>query len=372
MAAMDTSKPIEIFKTGTHIAMSGDALRFTEADLEASARAYDPAKHEAPIVVGHPRHDAPAYGWVKSLSHADGSMEAEPTQVDPAFAEMVSANRFKKVSASFYAPDAPNNPVPGVYYLRHVGFLGAQPPAVKGLRQPEFADGEQGVVEFADWGDMQVASIFRGLREWIIGRFGRDEADQVIPGYAVGDLEADARSEAADTGANTAPSFSEVTNDKGSAMSAEEKARLEAAEARNRTLEAELATERGAKRRAEYASFAEALVGNGKLLPAQREVVLVALDALGAGESLSFGEGDQKKPLVDAFKDMLTSLPKQVEFSESAGKDRAGDSTSGTVSFAAPEGFTVDTARMAHHNRVLEHQRKHNVTYDAALSAVPE
>ncbi|MDL6388248.1 peptidase, partial [Escherichia coli] len=71
--------------------------------------------------------------------------------LDPQFAEMVTDGRFKKVSASFYLPDSPSNPKPGVLYLRHVGFLGAQPPSVKGLKQVSFSEQEEGVVEFADW-----------------------------------------------------------------------------------------------------------------------------------------------------------------------------------------------------------------------------
>jgi hypothetical protein len=147
-----TPKPLHIFKPGNQTAMSGVTLAFSESDLADSARAYDPAKHEAPIVIGHPRHDAPAYGWVKSLSCTNEGLNAEPHQVDADFAELVATGRYKKISASFYLPDAANNPVPGVYYLRHVGFLGAQPPAVKGLKQAEFADAEDGVVEFGDWG----------------------------------------------------------------------------------------------------------------------------------------------------------------------------------------------------------------------------
>ena len=138
--AKNTSSLLQIFRAGRHTAMSGAVLDFSDADLAATAAAYDPARSEAPIVVGHPKTDGPAYGWVRSLSFAEGGLEAEPHQVDPAFAELVDAGRFKKISASFFTPDAPNNPVPGVYYLRHVGFLGAQPPAVKGLRSPEFAD----------------------------------------------------------------------------------------------------------------------------------------------------------------------------------------------------------------------------------------
>ena len=134
---MSKSKPIHIFKAGSHTAMSGATLAFSESDLQATARAYDPSKHEAPLVVGHPRADAPAYGWVKSLAYSENGLQAEPDQVDAQFAELVGTGRFKKISASFYPPESSANPVPGVYYLRHVGFLGAQPPAVKGLKQVE-------------------------------------------------------------------------------------------------------------------------------------------------------------------------------------------------------------------------------------------
>ena len=51
--------PIHIFRAGSHTAMQGQTISFGEADLAASAAAYDPAKHEGPIVVGHPAADAP-------------------------------------------------------------------------------------------------------------------------------------------------------------------------------------------------------------------------------------------------------------------------------------------------------------------------
>lgn len=169
--------------------MSGAVLNFSEADLAASAAAYDPQLHEAPIVVGHPKHDAPAYGWVKTLSAQDGALFAEPEQIDPAFSELVTAGRFKKISASFYSPDSAANPVPGVYYLRHVGFLGAQPPAVKGLRAVEFADADEGVVEFSEWDDRINAGLWRNLRDWLIGKFGLEEADKAIRGWEVQSLQ---------------------------------------------------------------------------------------------------------------------------------------------------------------------------------------
>jgi hypothetical protein len=141
--------PIQIFRTGQHTAMNGSTLSFSESDVAAIAANYNPAVHEAPLVVGHPKTDAPAYGWVAGLQFADGVLSAVPSDVDAEFADMVNARRFSKVSASFYLPDSPNNPVTGSYYLRHVGFLGAQPPAVKGLRSPQFASSEDElVIEF--------------------------------------------------------------------------------------------------------------------------------------------------------------------------------------------------------------------------------
>jgi hypothetical protein len=335
MGGMNTPKPIQIFKAGKHTAMSGAALSFSEADLVATAKAYDPAKHEAPIVIGHPAHDGPAYGWVKSLKFADG-LEAEPQQVNEAFADMVARGAFKKISASFYTPDSPSNPVPGVYYLRHVGFLGAQPPAVKGLRNPAFADSEKGVIEFADYDDVLNASLWRRLRDWMIGEKGLDVADNIIPDYQVSSLEQMAQQEDEDAetdSAGTVPactSYSEKTQSKGDEMSVEDKARLAELEAQNKALLAEKTTfaeaekkSKAAARHAVNVAFAESLAKEGKLLPAHKGVTVAALNFIESAETVvEFGEGDARKPLGSTYKAALLALPKLVEFKEVAtGKD---------------------------------------------------
>ena len=141
MTTEPTSFPaIEIFRAGTHTGDDGRAWTFSDADLRAIAAAYDPETSEAPIVIGHPATDAPAYGWVASVLFADGRLSITARDVEPQFAGMVRARRFSKRSAAFYTPEHPNNPKPGQWYLRHVGFLGAQPPAVKGLKEIRFAD----------------------------------------------------------------------------------------------------------------------------------------------------------------------------------------------------------------------------------------
>jgi hypothetical protein len=118
-------KPLVIFKPGTHTAMNGVTLPFSEADLAATAAAYNPQKYDAPLVVGHPNTNHPAYGWVQSLVFEGGFLKALVRDVSAQFSEWVAARHYKKISASFYPPNSPNNPKPGVYYLQHVGFLGA-------------------------------------------------------------------------------------------------------------------------------------------------------------------------------------------------------------------------------------------------------
>ena len=103
----------EIFRAGTRPDANGKPVTITHAA---------PKVHEAPIVVGHPKADAPTYGWVSGLKAENGVLMADFDQVDEGFADLVKAGRYKKVSASFYLPTSPNNPKPGVWTLRHVGL----------------------------------------------------------------------------------------------------------------------------------------------------------------------------------------------------------------------------------------------------------
>lgn len=158
---MATNPVIEIFKTGTHTPMAGGSLSFSPADLQRIAATYDPGAHDAPVVIGHPSSNGPAYGWVKGLRFDGTALKAELDKVDPAFAELVKEGRYRKVSASFYGPTSPHNPKPGAWYLRHVGFLGAMPPAIKGLKEVAFSEGMEGVVEF---GEPDPAAELESLR----------------------------------------------------------------------------------------------------------------------------------------------------------------------------------------------------------------
>lgn len=51
---------VEIFKVGRHSPMSGESLDFFNSQLVEMADGYDTNDHRAPIVIGHPKTDAPA------------------------------------------------------------------------------------------------------------------------------------------------------------------------------------------------------------------------------------------------------------------------------------------------------------------------
>ncbi len=360
---------IQIFKKGTHTASDGTSLAFGEDDLHGMVGSYNPDLHEAPLVVGHPRDNLPAYGWVKSLAYSDGILAADPHQVDPEFAELVNSGKFKKVSASFYTPDSPSNPVPGKYYLRHVGFLGAQPPAVKGLKSASFKDSEEGIVEFADWGDMQNASLWRRMRDFFIAQFGLDTADNIIPDYAVSSLEQDALQDDDDDdqpSSSLTPQYREPSI-KGDEMSVEDKARLAALEEENKRLKEVEASRRLEGIRMANAAFAEGLVKEGRLLPAYKGVCSATLDFLESQEKVvEFSEGGVTQSVAKSMKAFLQKLPVQVEFREIAGSESAA----GTLSYAAAPGFEVDAERLELHAKALAYQEKNKVDYVTAVKAV--
>jgi hypothetical protein len=340
-----TAKPLHIFKPGRWTSMAGEAIDFSLADLQATAAAFDPALGKAPIVIGHPATDDPAQGWTKQLKATERGLFAVPEKVDPAFAQAANEGRWGAVSAKFYRPTDPNNPVPGVWYLRHIGMLGAQNPAVKGLDDPAFADAQddgcvcfQESVAFSGWDGLTVAGLFRNLREWVIGKFGAEEADKVLPSYelrslelsAQDDLRQDALKSVAEFAAAPAPAFSDPHHQPENPVPLTPE-QIAAIEAENKKLKEQLAQaaadkakEQTARLHAANVAFCEAIPAN-KLLPAWRGVAVATLDTFAAQPAVvEFGEGDAKAPLADKFKEFLKALPESVAFGEHATNSQAG------------------------------------------------
>lgn len=127
---------IECFKAGDQTDSAGNSKTWTYDDLVNIAKIYNEKiaeggeSYEAPVVYGHPETDSPAQGWVTELKVEGNTLKAHLDRLNTQFVESVKSEEYKKVSIALYDD----------MMLRHIGFLGAVPPAVKGLEPVKFAE----------------------------------------------------------------------------------------------------------------------------------------------------------------------------------------------------------------------------------------
>lgn len=387
MTATPLTARIEVFRPGTFKPMQGDPITYSAADLRAIADAYDPETAPAPIVIGHPDTDAPAFGWVDRFDY-DATAErlfADLTDIEPAFADLVKAGRFKKVSMAYFAPGQSHNPVPGTWYPKHVGFLGAAAPAVSGLKNAHFSAPADAVftAAFGERGFEETASLLRMLREFIIDTFGIDDADRALPAYRLewlGEMEVEKpASPAASFTAATAGGAATVTlsaapivisanPEKEPPVTTQPDPAFAAREADLTAREKQIAERERAAVHADNLSFAEKLVADGRLIPASRDKVVAILDAMPGEAAVSFAEGADKLTPAAALREILEAQPKVVSF---GALDLPEEGAQGRPFAFAADGKAVDPAGLAIHNKALAYLRAHPGTeYLDAVHAV--
>lgn len=311
---------------GQHIDSDGDPIKLDIAFLEAVARNYDPTLHAAPATIGHPKTDAPAYAWVAELRVNNGRLERRFSEVNPEFEEIVRKGQFKKRSDSFYLDpkEAPGGRAP---YLRHVGFLGAQPPAIKGIRDIHFSEDDKTVtvdidsstIEFSEGATMTDAekkaadeqtkkTIVESVREFFREQFSGKEKETA----SFGEADAQRLIEGAVTKVKT--SFEE---------------KVTKLEDENKKLREAVDTQGGSSKRAAILSFCES--NPTKVLPALKAANIVGfmetLDDTPVKKKItviSFAEKDGAEVKTDLsqlewFQKHIEALPSFVQFGESFG-----------------------------------------------------
>jgi hypothetical protein len=309
---------VDIFTAGTHTDDKGNEHVIDAAFLEQVAANLLPDQHEPPAVVGHPRTDAPAYGWACGLRVEGDTLQAQFCDVDPAFESLVKEGKFKKRSASFYlnAANAPGGRVP---QLRHVGFLGAQPPAVKGLREIQFHEGEAITFEsitFSEGEGMDDNEVKKTIREQIAEFFKTTFGSTKGEGTQASFSEGDVRKLISDAVSSVETKFTDEVKKRDAVIE---------------KLRTQVDKHSGSAARAEIVSFCENL-GAGRFLPSFRRLgvidfmeMLSTLDDKKVGVVAFAEEGGkevEKKveitPLI-FFKSFLETLPPFIEFGERFG-----------------------------------------------------
>lgn len=269
----------EIFRAGTHTASNGVTKTWTEEEVQQIAENYNAqSEHEAPIVIGHPKDNDPAFGWVEKLKVEGGKLFAKAKQLVPEFLEAVEKGLYKKRSVSLY-PDGT---------LRHVGFLGAVPPAVKGLAELKFKEGEALELEFS-------SSTSLG------DQLGNQDDERAALEAKVSELNS---------------KIAELNSFKESTASLQEK--LNHAEMSKQEAEQNLISLRLKMRKLEFQQYLNEQVAFGSLTPAQSEQVgmlLEVLDTVNLKEEdgkhiYEFSDGNKLNP-VELVKSFVSTLPKQ-------------------------------------------------------------
>lgn len=358
---------VPVFKTGVHTDSAGNTDEWTEEKLDRIVANFDPSHHEPPAVIGHPKATAPAYAWVEGMKRVGEVLYAKFRDVVPEFADMVKRGLFKKRSISLY-PDLT---------LRHIGFLGAVPPAIKGLPDMQFNEDDAITIEYSEtspWTWESIARIFRGLRDWLIEKEGIETADRIIGNWDIDDIKAEgqkpgdnaiipsgytepeARStkkETRNTEVNTmfkekfknflsfmGVDISKVPDD---ALPVEipkelgvqtyseadvEAAKKQAADDAKRKAEADFAererNRRKDERKKDAADWCERMQKEGRLTPALVKFgIPEMLEFMASHEdAIEFGESKEKATVYDRFKALFeTELPKIVTFGETAKRD---------------------------------------------------
>ncbi|SDB03922.1 Mu-like prophage I protein [Desulfonatronum thiosulfatophilum] len=121
---------INIARVGKFRAMNGEDVDLTPERLDKIASSYDPAKRQAPLVFGHPETNGPAFGWADQVRRVGDVLQAKLGNVSDQVRRVVEQGLYRYVSMSLF-PDGG---------LRHIGLLGATPPAIDGLGEVSFAD----------------------------------------------------------------------------------------------------------------------------------------------------------------------------------------------------------------------------------------
>ncbi len=330
---------LAIFRTGKHTDSAGQVQVWSEADLDAIVANYDPTQYQAPIVLGHPTSDDPAWGWIAAVKRIGDTLYAQCEQIVPEFAEMVRKGLYSNRSVALdYTEQG--------WWLRHLGFLGAVPPAVKGLNAAAALSrpGPLVTVEYHGRFPSEVLGrLLQNIREWLIGTADQETADRVLPASDVDflripepeiievpvpmpALEPERMPFMAEpvTVTVTPEQLREQMDAAVSVALAAQRADLEASfAAREQEREARVAQLEADRRRERNAALVDGLVKSGKLTPAQRSLgvieFLCALETQSVSVQFADSQGKaQEQSPATWFATFLQALPTQVHFGEAA------------------------------------------------------
>ncbi len=288
-------KFFEVFKAGTY-----PQGVFSEDDVQALAKNYDPKFSEAPITLDH-EQKGPAYGWVSGLKAEDGSLKASFRNVTDELKEFVQSGKYRKISVEIYKELEGRKP-----YLKAVSFLGAGIPQVKGMEPVEFKDAESETYIF----ELEEPEKTKLAEK-------TDNEDSLVLKAIV-----KVQNQISDIESRLAHMINQPDKDNTQVVSLQEEVkrlsaqmqRFQDYEASRQKTEQELSQLKEIVTRQDFEQFLDERAAVGRLTPAQREAAMNMFAAI-------YGSKDNGEPVyLEDIKNFIKTLPKQVEMIEIATK----------------------------------------------------
>lgn len=297
----------EIFTTGTHKDSKGNERTWTKSDLEKIKYNFENKNPDFPICCGHPQSNSPAYGWVDELKIEDDAQKvshlyASYKDVQPEFKEAYNKGLFKTRSLSLTQDLIP----------RHIAFLGAQAPAIKGLEKFCFeACDNEIIIEFeAENSPYMINQPNPSAGADEISGSNKDNANE---------YKLNAKLPAVVGKENPAPPLEPElnTNKKGQDMPENEELKQQLAQKDDEiaALKKQVEDSKQAALTKEFQDFCDNAISEGHLLPAQREAVLNILFAT-TDNNINFADRETKSA-TEVFKDFISGL-NQMDFQDIA------------------------------------------------------
>jgi hypothetical protein len=335
---------VEIFRAGDY----GDKGQWPESKLDQVVANFAAGTWKPPAVIGHPQTDAPAMGWVDALARQGKTLVAKFSQVQPELESMVANGRYPNRSAAFYTDPQGKGPV-----LRHVGFLGAVPPEVKGLAPIKFSQEQFTSIDFEEESLMdheeQKKTIVEAVKAYFSELFGaKKDAPATFDEASVSRIVAQAVKAATDplVEANTTltTKFTE--------------------------LQTTLQSNSTESKKTKAVAFVEKMKASGKWLPAwTAQGVPAILEQLAvSGATVKFGEAG-KETEMSAFDQMCAfyeGLAQVIPVGDISGKRKSA--TGKVINFNEARGIELDTQSVALNERAEQIQKEQKVNFGEALT----
>lgn len=131
---------LNLARVGKWRDMHGRLVDLTIGRLSQIVQNFDPGKGMAPLVFGHPKTEAPAYGWFDKLRMVGDVLQGRLTETAEGIKDLVAKGHYKYLSMSISKDNR----------LQHVGLLGAVPPAIDGLGEVSLSAGWAINIPFAE------------------------------------------------------------------------------------------------------------------------------------------------------------------------------------------------------------------------------